>query len=412
VIKKHYVVPVLAVAVLAVMTLALRTRAPIRIGVLHSLTGTMAISEKSVVDAVTLAVEEINRSGGLLGRQIEMVVADGQSNNEIFAREAERLIATEKVDVVFGCWTSGSRKTVRPVFEKRDHLLFYPVQYEGLESSPNIVYMGAAPNQQIIPAVRWAVRTKGRRFFLVGSDYVFPRAANAIIRDHLGPWRGQVVGEEYVRLGERDMSGVIKAIVAAKPEVILNTLNGDSNVAFFDALRAAGITAAAVPTISFSIAENELQSLPREKMAGDYAAWNYFQSIDTAINQQFVQAFKARYGAGRATSDPLEAAYVGVHLWAAAVTSAGTTDVKKVRAAVANRSQRGPGGMVYVDPENRHTWKTVRIGQIRPDGQFDIVWSSEYPIRPVPYPPQRTVQAWEAMLQQLYASWGNRWVRP
>jgi urea transport system substrate-binding protein len=410
--KKRYVVPVLAVAVLAVMTLALRTRAPIRIGVLHSLTGTMAISEKSVVDAVTLAVEEINRSGGLLGRQIEMVVADGQSNNEIFAREAERLIATEKVDVVFGCWTSGSRKTVRPVFEKRDHLLFYPVQYEGLESSPNIVYMGAAPNQQIIPAVRWAVRTKGRRFFLVGSDYVFPRAANAIIRDHLGPWRGQVVGEEYVRLGERDMSGVIKAIVAAKPEVILNTLNGDSNVAFFDALRAAGITAAAVPTISFSIAENELQSLPREKMAGDYAAWNYFQSIDTAINQQFVQAFKARYGAGRATSDPLEAAYVGVHLWAAAVTSAGTTDVKKVRAAVANRSQRGPGGMVYVDPENRHTWKTVRIGQIRPDGQFDIVWSSEYPIRPVPYPPQRTVQAWEAMLQQLYASWGNRWVRP
>jgi urea transport system substrate-binding protein len=410
--KKRYVVPVLAVAVLAVMTLALRTRAPIRIGVLHSLTGTMAISEKSVVDAVTLAVEEINRSGGLLGRQIEMVVADGQSNNEIFAREAERLIATEKVDVVFGCWTSGSRKTVRPVFEKRDHLLFYPVQYEGLESSPNIVYMGAAPNQQIIPAVRWAVRTKGRRFFLVGSDYVFPRAANAIIRDHLGPWRGQVVGEEYVRLGERDMSGVIKAIVAAKPEVILNTLNGDSNVAFFDALRAAGITAAAVPTISFSIAENELQSLPREKMAGDYAAWNYFQSIDTAINQQFVQAFKARYGAGRATSDPLEAAYVGVHLWAAAVTSAGTTDVKKVRAAVADRSQRGPGGMVYVDPENRHTWKTVRIGQIRPDGQFDIVWSSEYPIRPVPYPPQRTVQAWEAMLQQLYASWGNRWVRP
>jgi urea transport system substrate-binding protein len=410
--KKRYVVPVLAVAVLAVMTLALRTRAPIRIGVLHSLTGTMAISEKSVVDAVTLAVEEINRSGGLLGRQIEMVVADGQSNNEIFAREAERLIATEKVDVVFGCWTSGSRKTVRPVFEKRDHLLFYPVQYEGLESSPNIVYMGAAPNQQIIPAVRWAVRTKGRRFFLVGSDYVFPRAANAIIRDHLGPWRGQVVGEEYVRLGERDMSGVIKAIVAAKPEVILNTLNGDSNVAFFDALRAAGITAAAVPTISFSIAENELQSLPREKMAGDYAAWNYFQSIDTAINQQFVQAFKARYGAARATSDPLEAAYVGVHLWAAAVTSAGTTDVKKVRQAVADRSQRGPGGMVYVDPENRHTWKTVRIGQIRPDGQFDIVWSSEYPIRPVPYPPQRTVQAWEAMLQQLYASWGNRWVRP
>lgn len=410
--KKRYILPALAVAGLAIMTLALRTGAPIRIGVLHSLTGTMAISEKSVVDAVTLAVEEINRSGGLLGRQIEMVVADGQSNNETFAREAERLITNEKVDVVFGCWTSGSRKTVRPVFEKHDHLLFYPVQYEGLESSPNIVYLGASPNQQIIPAVRWAVRTKGRRFFLVGSDYVFPRAANAIIRDHVGPWHGQIVGEEYVRLGERDMSGVVKAIVAAKPDVILNTLNGDSNVAFFTALRAAGVTPSAVPTISFSIAENELQSLPREKMAGDYAAWNYFQSIDTAINQQFVQAFKARYGAARPTSDPLEAAYVGVHLWAAAVTKVGTTDVKKVRPAVADRSQRGPGGMIYVDPETRHTWKTVRIGQIRADGQFDIVWSSEYPIRPVPYPPQRTVQAWEGMLQQLYTAWGNRWVRP
>ena len=410
--KKRYVLPALAVAVLAILTLALRTGAPIRIGVLHSLTGTMAISEKSVVDAVTLAVEEINRSGGLLGRQIEMVVADGRSDNEVFAREAERLIATEKVEAVFGCWTSGSRKTVRPVFEKHDHLLFYPVQYEGLESSPNIVYLGAAPNQQIIPAIRWAVRTKGRRFFLVGSDYVFPRAANAIIRDHVGPWRAQIVGEEYVRLGERDMSAVIKSILASKPDVILNTLNGDSNIAFFESLRAAGITPAAVPTISFSIAENELQSLPRDKMAGDYAAWNYFQSIDTAVNQQFVDAFKARYGAARATSDPLEAAYVGVHLWAAAVTAAGTSDVRKVRQAIADRSQRGPGGMIYIDPENRHAWKTVRIGQIRPDGQFDIVWSSEYPIRPIPYPPQRTVQAWDAMLQQLYTSWGNRWVRP
>jgi len=410
--KKRYVFPALAVVVLAILTLALRTRAPIRIGVLHSLTGTMAISEKSVVDAVTLAVEQINHSGGLLGRQIEMVVADGHSDNDTFAREAERLIAQEHVVAVFGCWTSGSRKTVRPVFEKHDHLLFYPVQYEGLEASPNIVYLGAAPNQQIIPAVRWAIRTKGRRFFLVGSDYVFPRAANAIIRDHVGPWRAQIVGEEYVRLGEHDMSGVIKAIVAAKPDVILNTLNGDSNVAFFEALRAAGITSAAVPTISFSIAENELQSLPRDKMAGDYAAWNYFQSIDTAVNQQFVDAFKARYGSARSTSDPLEAAYVGVHLWAAAVNAAGTPDVRKVRQVIADRSQQGPGGMVYVDPENRHTWKTVRIGQIRPDGQFDIVWSSEYPIRPVPYPPQRTVQAWDAMLQQLYTSWGNRWVRP
>jgi urea transport system substrate-binding protein len=401
-----------ALAVVAAASIALRTRAPIRIGVLHSMTGTMAISEKSLVDAVAMAVEEINDAGGVLGRRVEMVVADGQSDNAVFAREAERLIAVEKVSAVFGCWTSGSRKTVRPVFEKHDHLLFYPVQYEGLESSPNIVYLGAAPNQQIIPAVRWMVRTIGRRFFLVGSDYVFPRAANAIITDHVKAWRGDIVGEEYAKLGARDMQAIVRAIVAAKPDAILNTLNGDTNIAFFAALRAAGITPTQIPTMSFSIAENELQSLPKDVMAGDYAAWNYFQSIDSAVNQRFVQSFKLRYGRDRVTSDPIESAYAGVHLWAAAVAAAGSPDVAAVRKAVGDRSQRGPGGMIYVDPDNHHTWKTVRIGRIRADGQFDIVWSSEYPIRPVPYPPQRTVQAWNDLLNGLFRSWGGQWVRP
>ena len=401
-----------ALAVIAAASIALRTRAPIRIGVLHSMTGTMAISEKSLVDAVAMAVEEINDAGGVLGRRVEMVVADGQSDNAVFAREAERLIAVEKVSAVFGCWTSGSRKTVRPVFEKHDHLLFYPVQYEGLESSPKIVYLGAAPNQQIIPAVRWMVRTIGRRFFLVGSDYVFPRAANAIITDHVKAWRGDIVGEEYAKLGARDMQAIVRAIVAAKPDAILNTLNGDTNIAFFAALRAAGVTPKQIPTMSFSIAENELQSLPKDVMAGDYAAWNYFQSIDSAVNQRFVQSFKMRYGRDRVTSDPIESTYAGVHLWAAAVAAAGSPDVAAVRKAVGDRSQRGPGGMIYVDPDNHHTWKTVRIGRIRADGQFDIVWSSEYPIRPVPYPPQRTVQAWNDLLNGLFRSWGGQWVRP
>jgi urea transport system substrate-binding protein len=401
---------VLAVVIAA--TVALRTPSPIRIGVLHSMSGTMAISERSLVDAVAMAVQEINDRGGVLGRRIETVVADGQSDNAVFAREAERLIVTDHVAAVFGCWTSGSRKTVRPVFEQHHHLLFYPVQYEGLEASPNIVYLGAAPNQQIIPAVRWLIRTTGRRFFLVGSDYVFPRAANVIIRDGVTTWHGTIAGEAYVRLGSRDVEPVVRAIVAAKPDAILNTLNGDTNIAFFTALRAAGVTPARIPTMSFSIAENELQILPKAMMAGDYAAWNYFQSIDSEANQTFVQAFKARYGQNRVTSDPIEAAYAGVYLWAAAVAAAGTPDVDAVRTAVGDRSQRGPGGMIYVDPENHHTWKTVRIGRIRPDGQFDIVWSSEYPIRPVPYPPQRTVQAWDELLQQLFTSWGGHWVRP
>jgi urea transport system substrate-binding protein len=408
---KRTLFAVLAVALLAVATLALRTRAPIRVGVLHSLSGTMAISERSVVDAVMLAIDDVNRAGGVLGRRVEPVVADGRSDDAVFAREAERLITSEHVAAVFGCWTSGARRTVRPIFEQHDQLLFYPVQYEGLELSPNIVYLGAAPNQQIIPAVRWMIRTTGRRFFLVGSDYVFPRAANAIIRDYVRTWRGTIVGEEYARLGSQDMTAIVRAIAAAKPDAILNTLNGDSNVAFFPALRAAGITPATIPTLSFSIAETELQSLPKAMMAGDYAAWNYFQSVDTDANRTFVQAFKSRYGDDRVTSDPLESAYVAVHLWAAAVTAAGSVDVDKVKQAVVDRSMSGPGGMVYIDPENRHTWKTVRIGRIRPDGQFDIVWSSEYPIRPAPYPPERSVDAWNALLKGLFTSWGGRWVR-
>jgi len=401
-----------AAAIIAAATLAWRPRTPIRIGVLHSLTGTMAISERALVDAVQLAVDEINRSGGVLGRQIEPVVADGKSDPATFAREAQRLITAERVSAIFGCWTSGSRRTARPIFEEYKHLLFYPVQYEGLENSPNIVYLGAAPNQQIVPAVRWLMQTTGRRFFLVGSDYVFPRAANAIIRDHVTAWRGRIVGEEYVPLGSSDLEPIARAIAAAQPDAILNTLNGDSNIAFFTALRAAGITPARVPTMSFSLAEQEIRSLPADTIAGDYAAWNYFQSLDTGENQQFVRSFKARYGADRVTSDPIEAAYVGVHLWAAAASAAGSPEPAAVRAAVADRSIRGPGGMIYIDPENRHAWKTVRIGRIRPDGQFQVVWSSEYPIRPVPYPPQRTVQAWEELLKQLQTSWGGRWVKP
>lgn len=403
---------ILAAAVVSLAGVVFRTDRPIRVGVLHSLSGTMAISEKSLVDAVLLAIGEINERGGVLGRRVDAVVADGKSDPETFARESERLITQENVVTVFGCWTSGSRKTVKPIFEKYDHLLFYPLQYEGLEQSPNIIYAGAAPNQQIIPAIKWVLGNLGRRFFLVGSDYVFPRAANAIIRDHVQKWRGEIVGEEYVLLGSQDVEGIVPAIVRARPDVILNTLNGDANVAFFKALRAAGITAQAIPTVSFSIAEEELRSLPASAMAGDYAAWNYFQSIDTGVNEAFVKAFKARYGGNRVTDDPIEASYVGVHLWADAVKAAGTTDVAAIRRVVPDRSFRAPGGMVYVDGENRHTWKTVRIGRIRPDGQFEIVWTSDNPIRPVPYPGPRTREQWDAFLNALYASWGQRWFNP
>jgi len=385
---------------------------PIRVGVLHSLTGTMAISEKSVADATLLAIEELNEAGGVLGRRIEAVVVDGRSDWPTFATEAERLITDEGVGVVFGCWTSASRKTVKPVFEKHNHLLFYPVQYEGLEQSPNIVYTGAAPNQQIIPAVKWCLDNLGKTFFLVGSDYVFPRTANAVIRDQLTALRGQVVGEEYLLLGTKEVADVVRKIVEARPAVILNTINGDTNVAFFAELRAAGVSPETIPTMSFSVAEDELRVLGAEYMVGDYACWNYFQSLTGEDNRRFVEAFRRRYGADRVTDDPMEAAYFGVHLWAQAVEDARSDMPADVREAIAGQSFAAPEGIVFIDGETQHTWKAVRIGRIKEDGQFDIVWSSKNPIRPIPYPVYRTREEWDVFLDGLYEGWGQGWARP
>jgi urea transport system substrate-binding protein len=382
---------------------------PIVVGVLHSLTGSMAASEAPVADAALLAIEELNEAGGVLGRPVRAIVVDGRSDAETFAREAERLITRERVVTVFGCWTSASRKTVKPVFERHGHLLVYPVQYEGLEDSPNIVYTGAAPNQQLIPAIKWSFDHLGQRFFLVGSDYVFPRTAHAIIRDQVTALGGAVVGEAYLPLGSRDVGPVVAAIGAARPQVILNTINGDTNIAFFRALRAAGITPATVPTMSFSFAEPELRRLPAPEMAGDYATLNYFQSVDREQNRRFVERYRRRFGADRVTSDPIEAAYFGVHLWAQAVEDAGVAEVRAIRNAIKRQSYDAPGGVVYVEPENQHTWKVVRIGRIRADGQFDVVWTSEKPIRPVPYPIYRSREEWTAFLDGLYRSWGGAW---
>jgi urea transport system substrate-binding protein len=301
---------------------------------------------------------------------------------------------------------------VKSVFEERDHLLFYPVQYEGLEQSPNIVYTGAAPNQQIIPAVKWCFDNLGKRFFLVGSDYVFPRTANAIISDQLGAIRGEIVGEQYILLGSTDVDDIVRQIVEAQPDVILNTINGDTNVAFFKKLRAAGVTPDKIPTMSFSIAEDELRTLGVANMVGDYACWNYFQAVGTEENKSFVQAFQEKYGANRVTDDPMEAAYIGVRLWAQAVSDAKSDNASDVRNAIASQTLRAPQGMVYVDAENHHTWKTVRVGQIRSDGQFEIVWSSQRPIRPVPYPIYRSRSEWDQFLDALYYEWGQSWSNP
>ncbi|OUL27771.1 urea ABC transporter substrate-binding protein [Nostoc sp. RF31YmG] len=358
----------------------------IKIGILHSLSGTMSISEKSVVDAEKLAIKEINATGGVLGKQIEAVVEDGASNWDTFREKATKLIDQDKVAVVFGCWTSASRKNVKPVFESKDHMLWYPVQYEGQECSKNIFYTGAAPNQQIEPSVDWLLKNKGKQFFLVGSDYVFPRTANNIIKAQLEALGGTTVGEDYLPLGSTEVTPIITKIKQALPNggVIYNTLNGDSNVAFFKQLKGAGLTPEKYPSMSVSIAEEEVKAIGVEYLKGHYAAWNYFQTVDTPANKKFVESFKKEYGAERVTNDPMEAAYIAVYLWKQAVEKAGTTDLAKVRAAAYNQTIDAPEGKVTVNT-NHHLSKVVRIGQVRQDGLFDIVYATPAPVDPVPW---------------------------
>lgn len=382
---------------------------PIKVGVLHSFSGTMAISEKPVAEATLLAIEEINKRGGVLGRQILPIVVDGRSDWKTFASEAERLILEEDVSAIFGGWTSASRKTMKPVFEKYDHLLFYPVQYEGLEQSPNIVYTGAAPNQQAIPAVDWAFENLGTRFFLVGSDYVFPRSANEIMKERIKELGGEVVSEEYRILGNKNFTEIVDKIIEIQPDVILNTINGDSNIWFFKELRSRGISPQEIPTISFSIGEIEIEYLGIQDMAGDYAAWNYFQSLNTQENQNFVNNFKAKYGSDRVTDDPMEAGYISAYIFAKATELAGSDDPRLIRQAVKGITLAAPEGIVGVDPKTQHTLKIVRIGQILESGQFKIVASSEVPIMPQPYPDYKSKEQWDSFLNTLYTSWNNNW---
>jgi urea transport system substrate-binding protein len=358
---------------------------PIKVGLLHSLSGTLAISEIPVRDAALLAIDELNAAGGVLGRKVVPVVADGASDWDIFAEEARRLIREEEVATIFGCWTSASRKAVLPVVEEENALLWYPVQYEGLEQSPNIIYLGATTNQQIIPAMTYLLDQNHRRFFLLGSDYVFPRTANEIIKAQLRAQQGVVVGETYKALGATDFADVIEFITVAQPDVIINTLNGDSNVAFFQQFEAAGYTAAELPLLSVSIAEEEIRAIGAEHLVNHLAAWNYFQTTDTPANAAFVAAYREKYGERRVTSDPIEAMYVGVHLWALAVERAGTTDVDQVRAAARGLEFAAPAGHVMIDPDTQHLYKTVRIGRVNLNGQFAEIWNSGAPVEPDPF---------------------------
>jgi urea transport system substrate-binding protein len=360
----------------------------IKVGILHSSSGTMAISENSVIDAEKLAIDEINKAGGVLGKQIIPIVEDGASDPNTFNEKAKKLIDQDKVATVFGCWTSSSRKAVLETFKSKKHMLWYPVQYEGQECSENVFYTGAAPNQQIEPSVDWLLKTyPGKPFFLVGSDYVFPQTANSIIKAQLAVKGGKVVGEEYIKLGDNEVSSVIAKIKAALPQggVIYNSLNGSTNVAFFKALQGAGMTADKYPSMSVSIAEEEVKSIGPQYLKGHFAAWNYFQTVDTPASKKFVAAFKAKYGPDRVVNDPMEAAYTMVYLWKQAVEKAKTyEDLAKVRAAAIGQTFEAPNGKVVMNA-NHHISKIVRIGKVRDDGLFEIVNSTPAAVVPQPW---------------------------
>lgn len=358
----------------------------VKVGLLHSLSGTMAISETSVRDAELLAIEEINAAGGVLGKQIEAIEEDGASEPSKFAEKAQKLIQDDEVATIFGCWTSASRKAVKPVVEGNNALLWYPVQYEGMESSPNIMYMGAAPNQQAVPAIEYLASEKGcKSFYLLGSDYVFPQTANMIAKAQIADLGLETVDEKYVPMGHTDFQTIIADIKSKKPDVVINTLNGDSNVAFFKQLADAGVTSADTLTMSFSIAEEEVNSIGADLLAGHLVAWNYFMTTATDENTKFVEAYKAKFGEDRVTSDPVEAAYIGVYLWKACAEKAGSFDVDAIKQASAGMEFQAPEGKVTIDGDNQHIYKTVRIGEISADGAINEVKNYGDPVKPDPY---------------------------
>ncbi|PTQ81457.1 urea transport system substrate-binding protein [Nitrosospira multiformis] len=382
----------------------------IRIGVLHSLSGVLAASEKPLVDAIQLAVEEANAAGGIKGHKIEAVVADCRSDAAHCAREAERLILEERVEALFGCWTSTCRNAVKPVVERHDHLLFYALRYEGMEQSPNIIYGGAVPNQLVMPAVHWALenlgnrkhaRHSGKRVYLAGSDNIFSRVLNILIKDVLAANGGFVSGEYYLPLGSQDMDPLVEDIVDQQPDLILSTIAGAYNAGFFQTLNRRGITAESIPVLSFSVTELVLSVQDKIPMAGHFAARNYFQTIPSPENQAFVQRFRDRYGEKAVIDSPAEASYVNVRMWIQAASEAGSGNLAKVQRLILRQSLPAPEGIVSLDPITRHVWKVARVGKVREDGQFDIVWDSTRPLEPSPFPSYRSREEWNVLLEEV-----------
>ena len=375
----------------------------IKVGILHSLSGTMAISETALKETALMTIADINAHGGVLGKKLVPVVVDPASNWPLFAEKARQLLTQDKVAVVFGCWTSVSRKSVLPVFKELDGLLFYPVQYEGEELERNVFYTGAAPNQQAIPAVEYLMSKDGggaKRFFLLGTDYVYPRTTNKILRAFLKS-KGVAdkdIEEVYTPFGHSDYQTIvanIKKFAAGGKTAVISTINGDSNVPFYKELGNAGIKATDVPVVAFSVGEEELRGVDTKPLVGNLAAWNYFMSLKNPENTKFIKMYKEWAKQHKlpnadkvVTNDPMEATYVGIHMWKQAVEKAKTTNVDKVIAAMGGQTFKAPDGFtIKMDEKNHHLHKPVFIGEIRADGQFNVVWKTPGPIKAQPWSP-------------------------
>lgn len=407
---------VATVGAIAIWRHHLKNELPIRVGILHALSGPTIESERPLVEALNLAIEDANAAGGIKGQKIQAVVADCGLDAAQCAREAERLITQDQVQALFGCWTSTCRKAVKKVVEKHHHLLFYALRYEGMEQSANILYGGAVPNQLIMPAVHWALANlgnkgegptsrvhpgRGKRVYLVGSDNVFSRVVNILIKDLLAAHGAVLVNERYLPDQISDMSDVAADISEQDSAIVLSTLSGSDNASFFRALETNGITAAQIPVLSFSVTEVKLSERDMPSMVGHYAARNYFQSISIPENQAFVSRFHEHFGEKAVVDGPSEASYINVKMWVQAALEAGSADVTQVQRTILRQSMFAPEGVVAVDPVTRHVWKIARIGQARSDGQFDIVWDSGHPLEPAPYPTYRSREDWDQLLKPM-----------
>lgn len=386
-------------------------REPINVGILFPTTGTLAGSGQPVANATLLAIDEINQAGGVRGRKIKPFIYSSTNlqQNETFVNE---MILDKKVAVIFGCWTSSCRKTIKSTIEKNNNLLIYPTQYEGIEESPNIIYLGSLPNQQLVPAVSWSIQRGARKFYIVGSDYIYPRVANEILAQEIRNQGGEVLNTQYLPLGSTDASKVVADIVEKNPQVIFNTINGDTNVAFFQELNTQTRNRSRPQVISTSMVETDINKIGKQNMIGDLFSWTYYMGLQNAPNQKFLQAYKSKYGNIDNLNEAAVNSYAGVYLWKQAAERLNNIAPTYVGSMMLRTSIGSPGGIIYIDPITHNAWRSIMLTQINKNAQYQTVWASSQPVQPIVYPEFKTRAEWNLFEYNLFVQWSNSWANP